>query len=145
MYSTYITITGNYFNLVCYSKAKREQKLLKKSAKVRTHVLVLAPVYNGPSTDVRLSIYALWCTILVHFFSPCFTLATFFMLQFFHVTLFSCCTFLVLYSFCVALLSSCIISMLHFFHVAFSHIVIFPCCILYMLHFFHTVLIPLTV
>ena len=134
MYSTYITITGNYFNLVCYSKAKREQKLLKKSAKVRTHVLVLAPEYSGPSTDVRLSIYSLWCTILVHFFSPCFTLATFFMLQFFHITLFSCCTFFVLHFCQVALFPCCTFFMLHFLILLLSRVAFFTCCTFFILY-----------
>ena len=48
-------------------------------------------------TDGSLSVCALWCTFLVHFFPICYSgNLCFFMLYFFHVALFSCCTFLIL-------------------------------------------------
>ena len=67
------------------------------------------------------------------FFSPYFTIVTFFMLHFFQVVLFSCCTF-----------SCCIVFALHFGRVALfpcwkflilNSLMLQSCCTFFMLHF----------
>ena len=89
------------------------------------------PVFNDPSTNFPLPVFALYCTILVYLFhvSLChvvhFSCYTFFTMQSFNVILSSCSTFLINWTFfmactlfMVALLSCCTFLVLRIFHFA---------------------------
>ena len=112
------------------------------------------PVYNGPSPDDSLSIFSLWCTILVHFFCIFHSYILFFHVAHFlvllYVTLASCRTFLCCTRFVfnfirvelfhIALFSSCTFFMLYPVHVApfvvLLHVALTSCCTFSVLHFF---------
>lgn len=100
------------------------------------------PVFNDPSTNFPLPVFALYCTILVYLFhvSLChvvhFSCYTFFTMQSFNVILSSCSTFLINWTFfmactlfMIALLSCCTFLVLRIFHFA-----IFSYCIFLVLH-----------
>ena len=118
----------------------------------------IIPVYNGPSTDGPLSVYAPYCTILKHFFRislwqfiffhvALFSCRTFFILHHFHVSLicvdiFPCCTFFRLALFlCIALFHGALLQVAMFSFCILllldsSHIAIFSYCTFFMLHYF---------
>ena len=115
------------------------------------HILPTRPVYNGPSTDGPLSVCAVKCNILVHFFRT-----SLWQFKFLYVTRFSCCTlfmlhFFILFHFHVAIFFSCfhvelffvlhsfyelLYFMLHFNTLQCFRFAFFSCCTLRMLQFF---------
>ena len=104
------------------------------------------PVYNGPSSDGPLSVRALWCTILVHFFR-----ISLWQFIFFHVALFSysiihtfLCKNLFMVHFFSMLHSFCVLHnfMLHFHTLQFFRFVFFSFFTFCMLQFFPVTLFP---
>lgn len=96
--------------------------MLEKEDSINAEPLIITPVYNGPSTDVPLSVCVLQSTVFVHIFHIS-------LWQFIHcyVANFSCCT----------------LCMLHHFHVVLFcvpfHVALFVYCTLFILRNFHFV------
>ena len=96
--------------------------MLEKEDSINAEPLIITPVYNGPSTDVPLSVCVLQSTVFVHIFHIS-------LWQFIHcyAANFSCCT----------------LCMLHHFHVVLFcvpfHVALFVYCTLFILRNFHFV------
>ena len=95
------------------------------------------PEYNGLSMNGLLSIWALQCTILVHFFSmfhscPFFMLNFFPRCAFFMLNHFPCCTLFMLHFGRVELFPCCTL-LVAFFHIAISCVALFTYCTFFML------------
>ena len=134
--------------------------MLEKEDSINAEPLIITPVYNGPSTDVPLSVCVLQSTVFVHIFHislwqfihcyvanfSCCTL---------HASPFPCCTFLCTFSCCpfcilhfihIAQFPFCIFFFFfvwHFFvyfytcHAALLHVAMILFCFLLLLHFQH--------
>ena len=107
-----------------------------------SHSMVLLVKYCLGYQCITVNVWALKCTILVHFFH-----ISLWQFIFFHVTLFSYCTFFILRHFhaplfCVTIFLCCtffrvaLFICIALFHVALLHIATFSFCIL-LLFYFH--------